>query len=264
MTIARIGAGTQRVEAELSELLAPLEIFRLDSDSAAGGRHAEVLPRFERAPTGVLVGPRWSPRARLPRRHPERDPRRRRRPAAAGLPLGGADLRPDHPARRPQRTGEAAGRVLVQALATGAPSIRHAARHDAAGFLAEELERRRALRYPPFSHLIEVALSSEDEERADSAAERMRRADRPSDSGRIRTCSAGAAVPRPWAPPPPPSPQVGAPPRGGRGRPRVRGRSRRAVASSATWRSRWTWTRSRPGYATRVPSADAAGLDSEP
>ena len=61
----------------------------------------------------------------------------------------------------------------MQALATGAPSIRHAARHDAAGFLAEELERRRALRYPPFSHLIEVALSSEDEERADSAAERM-------------------------------------------------------------------------------------------
>ena len=35
--------------------------------------------------------------------------------------------------------------------ASGAPP-----RHDAAGFLAEELERRRELRYPPFSHLIEI------------------------------------------------------------------------------------------------------------
>jgi primosomal protein N' (replication factor Y) len=64
--------------------------------------------------------------------------------------------------------------VLVQALATGAPSIRHAARHDSAGFLAEELERRRTLRYPPFSHLIEVALAGEDEARVEAAAETVR------------------------------------------------------------------------------------------
>ncbi len=53
---------------------------------------------------------------------------------------------------------------------TGAPSIRHAATHDAAGFLAEEIERRRALRYPPFSHLIEVGLASEDEQRVEISA----------------------------------------------------------------------------------------------
>ena len=40
VTIARIGSGTQRVEAELDELLAPLEIFRLDSDSAGADGHA--------------------------------------------------------------------------------------------------------------------------------------------------------------------------------------------------------------------------------
>jgi len=67
--------------------------------------------------------------------------------------------------------GEAGGRVLVQALATGAPSVRHAARHDAAGFLAEELERRQALRYPPFSHLIEVVLAGESEGRVERSAE---------------------------------------------------------------------------------------------
>jgi primosomal protein N' (replication factor Y) (superfamily II helicase) len=70
--------------------------------------------------------------------------------------------------------GEAGGKVLVQALATGAPSIRHAARHDATGFLAEELERRRALRYPPFSHLIEIGLAGEAEELVDASAEAVR------------------------------------------------------------------------------------------
>ena len=47
--------------------------------------------------------------------------------------------------------GERGGRVLVQTLAPEAAAIRHAAAHDAEGFLAGELERRRALRYPPFS-----------------------------------------------------------------------------------------------------------------
>jgi primosomal protein N' (replication factor Y) (superfamily II helicase) len=43
VTIARVGSGTQRVEAELAEMLAPLEVFRLDSDSAAGRDHGELL-----------------------------------------------------------------------------------------------------------------------------------------------------------------------------------------------------------------------------
>ncbi len=174
VTIARIGAGTQRVEAELSELLAPLEVFRLDSDSALGGRHVDVLRRFEAASSGVLVGTQM-----VAKGHDFPDVT-----LSVILDADGALRQPDF--RSEERTfalitqlagrsgrGEAGGRVLVQALATGAPSIRHAGRHDAAGFLAEELERRRALRYPPFSHLVEVAVSSEDEEHAERAAERM-------------------------------------------------------------------------------------------
>ena len=48
------------------------------------------------------------------------------------------------------------GRVLVQTIAPEARSILHAARHDSDGFLTGELERRRALRYPPFSHLVRI------------------------------------------------------------------------------------------------------------
>jgi primosomal protein N' (replication factor Y) len=175
VTIARVGSGTQRVEAELMEMLAPLEIFRLDSDSAASRGHAEVLSRFERAESGVLVGTQM-----VAKGHDFPDVT-----LSVILDADGALRLPDF--RSEERTfalitqlagrsgrGEAGGRVLVQALATGAPSIRHAAQHDSAGFLAQELERRRALRYPPFSHLVEIALGGTDESRVERSAEIVR------------------------------------------------------------------------------------------
>jgi primosomal protein N' (replication factor Y) len=58
--------------------------------------------------------------------------------------------------------GERGGHVLVQTTAPDAPSILAAAAHDAPGFLAGELERRRALAYPPFADLIRVVCSAED------------------------------------------------------------------------------------------------------
>jgi primosomal protein N' (replication factor Y) (superfamily II helicase) len=175
VTIARVGSGTQRVEAELSEMLAPLEVFRLDSDSAAGGDHGELLRRFEVADSGVLVGTQM-----VAKGHDFPDVT-----LSVILDADGALRIPDF--RSEERTfalitqlagrsgrGEAGGRVLVQALATGAASIRYASRHDSPGFLTEELERRRALRYPPFSHLIQVALAGQDEPRVEAAAETVR------------------------------------------------------------------------------------------
>jgi primosomal protein N' (replication factor Y) len=66
--------------------------------------------------------------------------------------------------------GPAGGRVLVQTTAPDAPAIEAAARHDSDGFLAGELERRRALRYPPFADLIRVVASAEAAEPARAAA----------------------------------------------------------------------------------------------
>jgi primosomal protein N' (replication factor Y) len=61
------------------------------------------------------------------------------------------------------RAGRGADRadVIVQTLVPAADPIRHAAQHDADGFLAGELERRRELSYPPFATLIRVVCSSE-------------------------------------------------------------------------------------------------------
>jgi primosomal protein N' (replication factor Y) len=174
-TIARHGSGTQRLEAELKETLAPLEVFRLDSD-AARRKHglAAVLDRFERAEAGILVGTQM-----VAQGHDF--------PAVSLAVVQDADatLRfPDF--RAEERTfslvaqlagrsgrGPAGGRVIVQTLWPEAPCLRHAAAHDAAAFLTEELERRRALGYPPFSDLVRIVASATDQAAADAAAARV-------------------------------------------------------------------------------------------
>jgi primosomal protein N' (replication factor Y) len=66
------------------------------------------------------------------------------------------------------------GRVLVQSLAPQARAIVHASRHDSDGFLAGELERREALRYPPFSHLIRIVCAAVEPGPARAAAQVLR------------------------------------------------------------------------------------------
>ena len=175
VTIARIGAGSQRVESELEALLDPLPVFRMDSDStASSGGHSALLRRFDEAQSGVLVGTQMVAKGhdfaevtlgvvldadgslRMP------DFRAEERTFAMITQLAGRSGR-----------GRRGGKVLVQALATGAPSIVRASRHDAPAFLADELARREALRYPPFSHLLEVSLTGIDEPPLDRAARRL-------------------------------------------------------------------------------------------
>lgn len=164
-TIAQVGAGTQRVADELERLLAPLPVFRMDADTvAAGSSHAQVLGDFQAADSGVLVGTQM-----VAKGHDFPDVT-----LAVVLDADGALRIPDF--RSEERTfslitqlagrcgrGEGGGRVLVQALSVGSPSIVHASSHDSVGFLSGELERRRDLGYPPFSHLIDLVCSAPDE-----------------------------------------------------------------------------------------------------
>jgi primosomal protein N' (replication factor Y) len=57
---------------------------------------------------------------------------------------------------------DAPGRVIVQTFQPDARPIVHAARHDVTRFLAEELERRRELGYPPFRHLVRVLADAQE------------------------------------------------------------------------------------------------------
>jgi primosomal protein N' (replication factor Y) len=171
-TLSRAGAGTERVEALLAERLDPMPVLRLDSDTTAErGAHARILASFDEAPSAVLVGTQMVAKghdfpevtlsaildADATLRFP--DFRAEERTFAMVAQLAGRSGR-----------GEAGGEVIVQTLAPGASSIEHAARHDSAGFLEVELERRRALRYPPFSHLVRIGFSAEDERKLDAAA----------------------------------------------------------------------------------------------
>jgi primosomal protein N' (replication factor Y) len=176
VSVARHGAGTERIEHELREALGsdpahPFPIFRLDADSASLPERARTLQRFQAAPAGVLVGTQM-----VAKGHDFPD-------VSLGVVLD-ADQTLRFPDFRAEertfalitqlagRTGRGAldSRVLVQTLAPDARPISFATRHDSDGFIADELERRRALSYPPYASLIRVVCSAEDDALAREAA----------------------------------------------------------------------------------------------
>jgi primosomal protein N' (replication factor Y) (superfamily II helicase) len=183
VSVARHGAGTERIEHELREGLGTdaFPIFRLDADAPTLEARARTLQAFEAARAGVLVGTQMVAKghdfpdvslgvvidADQTLRFP--DFRSEERTFALVTQLAGRTGR-----------GVAAGagdhvpsRVLVQTLAPDARSLQFAAGHDADGFVADELRRRRALRYPPFASLIRVVCSAEAEPEAGDAASRI-------------------------------------------------------------------------------------------
>jgi primosomal protein N' (replication factor Y) len=70
----------------------------------------------------------------------------------------------------------------VQALDPRARALRHAAAHDSEGFLEGELERRQALGYPPYGHLIRIVCSSPEPGPEADAAAALRRRIQPPDA----------------------------------------------------------------------------------
>ncbi len=188
--VARHGAGTERLQHELTRVFddGSFPVFRLDADVVGGapdalragapaddasvpeGGAGALLRRFEAAECGVLIGTQM-----VAKGHDFPD-------VSLGVVLDAdATLRfPDFRAEErtfaliAQLAGRAGrgghGRVLVQTIAPDARAIVHAAQHDSEGFLAGELERRRALRYPPFAHLIRVVCAAEQTAPARAAA----------------------------------------------------------------------------------------------
>jgi primosomal protein N' (replication factor Y) len=158
--IARLGAGTEKLEAELAARVPELERFRLDADVAGHpGRLAEILSRFAACERGVLLGTQMVAKGHH----------------FAGVALAAvvdADTAMGLPDFRAEertfqlvtqlagRSGrDAPGRVLVQTYQPDARPVALAARHDVEEFIAGELERRRELGYPPFRHLVRIVVS---------------------------------------------------------------------------------------------------------
>jgi primosomal protein N' (replication factor Y) (superfamily II helicase) len=162
--LVRIGAGTQRLERELERHVPELERIRLDADATARpAALTEALTRFASAErAAVLLGTQMVAKGHH----------------FAGVALAAvvdADTGLGLPDFRAEertfqlvtqlagRSGrDAPGRVIVQTFQPDSRAITHAARHDVAGFLADELERRRELGYPPFRHLVRILVSGPD------------------------------------------------------------------------------------------------------
>jgi primosomal protein N' (replication factor Y) (superfamily II helicase) len=158
--VARLGAGTERLEEALAEQLPELERFRLDADTVGHpGKLAEVLNRFGASERGVLLGTQMVAKGH----HFEGVALAAVVDAdtAMGLPDFRAEERTFQLVTQlAGRSGrDAPGRVLVQTYQPDARPIILAARHDVEEFLAGELERREELGYPPFRHLVRVAVS---------------------------------------------------------------------------------------------------------
>src|SRR5204863_6341415 len=158
--LARIGAGTQRLERELEKHVPELERIRLDADAVGKPEQLrDALERFARADRTVLVG----------------TPMVAKGHHFAGVALAAvvdADTGLGLPDFRAEertfqlltqlagRSGrDAPGRVLVQTFQPDSRAIELAARHDVTRFLDGELDRRRALGYPPFTHLVRIVVS---------------------------------------------------------------------------------------------------------
>ncbi|HYI75841.1 MAG TPA: primosomal protein N' [Gaiellaceae bacterium] len=161
--LARIGAGTQRLDAELARRVPGLERIRLDADTTARpGALREALERFTSARSAVLVGTQMVAKGH-------------HFPGVEVAAVVDADAGLAFPDFRSEertfqlvtqlagRSGrDAPGRVIVQTFQPDATPFMYAVRHDVAGYLAYELARREELAYPPFSHLVSLVVSGPD------------------------------------------------------------------------------------------------------
>jgi primosomal protein N' (replication factor Y) len=161
--LARLGAGTERLEAELATQVPELELFRLDADAVSKPAIlAEKLARFAAADRAVLLGTQMVAKGH----HFEGVSLAAVVDADTGMAL--PDFRAEERTfqlvtQLAGRSGrDAPGRVIVQTYQPDSRPIALAARHAVEEFLAGELERRRELGYPPFRHLLRIVVSGPD------------------------------------------------------------------------------------------------------
>ncbi|MDU0460805.1 MAG: primosomal protein N' [Geobacteraceae bacterium] len=175
--LTELGAGTEKLEFELRELLPVARIIRMDSDTTSGkGSHERLLASMGDGSADILIGTQM---------------------IAKGHDFPGVTLvgvinaeaglgMPDF--RAAERTfqllsqvigragrGDTPGKVLVQAYDTDHYAILAAAGHDAAGFYRQELEFRQDAGYPPFTFLAAIGISGNVEQSVAEQAEQNAR-----------------------------------------------------------------------------------------
>ncbi|MFM9105115.1 MAG: primosomal protein N' [Chloroflexota bacterium] len=171
------GAGTQRVEQEVRRLFPAARTLRWDQDTVRRkGSHDALLRQVERHEADIVIGTQMVAKGLD-------------LPLVTAIGVVSADTMlhlPDFRAgeRTFQLLTQVAGRagrrgggsrVVVQSYTPDHYAIRAAARHDYDAFYAEEIDFRRAHRYPPFGRMVRYVVRDADENRAAASAEEMAR-----------------------------------------------------------------------------------------
>jgi primosomal protein N' (replication factor Y) (superfamily II helicase) len=175
--ILNYGAGTQKLEAELQSLFPLARISRMDSDTTARrGSQEKILASLERGEIDILVGTQM-----VSKGHDF--------PSITLVGVVSADTSLNMPDfRAAEKTfqmltqvagrggrGEATGRVIIQTFNPLHYALRHASAHDYLSFYEEEIEFRKALKYPPFAQIINLRLSSARKAALDETARELGR-----------------------------------------------------------------------------------------
>ncbi len=193
-----VGFGTERIEAELANLLPKARIARLDRD-ATQNRHdyLTILKGVHEGAIDILVGTQMITKGHhFPR------------VTLVGIVWADAGLGiPDF--RSGERTfqllaqvtgragrGEQPGRVIVQTHQPQHYSVALAQAHDYQSLYAKEISLRQRLGYPPFSRLINLRLEGEAEEQVRAVAAELGKAARKKAAGKVEVLG---PVPAPLA-----------------------------------------------------------------
>ena len=161
----QFGTGTQKLEEHLREALPDVEILRMDADSVSpAGSHEKILSQFREKKVPILIG------TQMVTKGLDFENVTLVGVISADQLLYCGDYRAGERCfslitQVVGRSGRGAkpGRAIIQTFTPQNPVIGMASRQDYEGFYAEEIELRRLQNCPPFSDIVTVTVSAEDE-----------------------------------------------------------------------------------------------------
>lgn len=171
------GTGTEKVEDVVAKIFPTAVVKRMDADVMTKKEsYREALGAFRTGKIDILVGTQMIAKGL-------------HFPNVTLVGIINADLAlhlPDF--RAGERTfqlltqvagragrGDVEGEVFVQSFTPFSPSIQFARHHDFEGFWDQEIEFRRQWEYPPFTHMVLIAVRSPHQTRASFSAETLAR-----------------------------------------------------------------------------------------
>ena len=171
-SVVGLGIGSERIEAEVRQLIPHARVARLDSDTTTDRKkYMAILQQVRNHEVDILIGTQMVAKGlHFPKM------------TLVGVVWADSGLgMPDYKASErtfqllAQVTGRAgrdehAGKVIIQTHQPSHYAIDFARRHDYEKLYEQEINLRASLNYPPFSRLVNVRFSGENEERVAATA----------------------------------------------------------------------------------------------